>query len=80
MAVEIPSSWPPFLWYVMELAIVLAVGAGLADYSSGFWNELGLEEQMINFVWWGIVGLVFVLYYLVFRRLLFKKSVLETEY
>jgi hypothetical protein len=77
--VHIPKgAWPNFTWYAIEFAIVLAVSMLLAREVNMYLSELTPEIQ--NYIWFAIVGIVFIAWYLGIRRLIFKKKVLQNSY
>lgn len=77
--VHIPSeSWPNWTWYAIEFGIVLAVSMLVSQAVTD--SIEGLEPTQQNWVFYGIVGGIFLAWYVVIRSLVFKKRILETRY
>ncbi len=76
--IHIPrESWPGFLWFAIEFFIVLGAGLGISVNSMDYFRKMGFDEYMINWIFWGLVGVVFLLYYLVLRPIILKKPILK---
>ena len=76
--VHVPKeSWPAFLWYAIEFFIVLGAGIGIAVSSMDYFKKMGFDESMTDWIFWGIVGIVFLAYYLVVRSLLLRRPTLS---
>ena len=76
--VHVPKeSWPAFLWYAIEFFIVLGAGIGISVSSIDYFKKMGLDESMTDWIFWGIVGVVFLVYYIIVRPLLLKRSILS---
>lgn len=76
--VHVPKdSWPAFAWYAIEFFVVLAVGIMIAVESMGYFANLKLAPDVTNWVFWGIVGGPFLVYYIIVRPLLFKRPALK---
>lgn len=76
--VHIPKdSWPAFAWYAIEFFIVMAVGMLLAASSMDYFKKLGFDESMTNWIFWGLVGVPYPLYYFIVRPLLLKRPALK---
>ena len=76
--VHVPKeSWPAFLWYAIEFFIVLGAGIGIAVSSMGYFKKMGFDESMTDWIFWGIVGIVFLAYYLIVRSLLLRRPALS---
>lgn len=71
------ESFPGFLWYAIEFFIVVGVSVGIAMNSVNYFTEIGFTEQMTNWIFWGIAGGVFLVYYLPIRALVLKKPILK---
>lgn len=76
--VHIPKeSWPHWTWYAIEFGIVLAVSMLVSrEITESF--ELTPDTQ--NWVFMGIVGIIFFIWYIVIRGLILKKKILENRY
>lgn len=76
--VHVPKeSWPAFLWYAIEFFIVLGAGIGIAVNSVDYFKKMGFDESMTDWIFWGIVGIVFLAYYLIVRSLLLRRPALS---
>ena len=76
--VHVPKdSWPAFAWYAIEFFIVMAVGVMISYNSMDYFKKLGLDESMTDWIFWGIVGVPFLVYYLIVRPLLLRKPALR---
>ncbi len=76
--VHVPKeSWPAFLWYAIEFFIVLGVGIGISVNSIDYFKKMGFDESMTDWIFWGIVGVVFLVYYIIVRPLLLRRSILS---
>ena len=77
--VHIPSeSWPYWTWYVIEFGIVLAVSLLVSREITD--SIEGLDATQQNWVFYGIVGGIFLAWYVLIRGLVLKKKILETRY
>lgn len=77
--VHLPKeSWPHWTWYAIEFGIVLAVSMLV---SREITNSIeGLAPDTQNWVFMGIVGVIFLAWYIVIRGLILKKKILENRY
>lgn len=72
------ESWPHWTWYALEVGIVLAASM-LA--SSAITDSIeGLTPEQQNYVFMGIVGIIFLVWYMGIRGLVLKKKILENTY
>ncbi len=71
------ESWPGFLWFAIEFFIVLGAGLGISVSSMDYFRKMGFDDSMTNWVFWGIVGLVFLVYYLIVRPIVLRKPILR---
>ncbi len=77
--VHIPKeSWPVWTWYAIEFGIVLAVSMLVSREIVG--SIEGLAPDVQNWVFFGIVGGIFIGWYLILRALVFKKPILGNRY
>lgn len=76
--VHIPKeSWPRWTWYAIEFFIVLATSLLV---SREITNSIGgLDESMQNWVFYSIVGTIFLGWYIIIRGFIFKKKILENR-
>ena len=73
--VHVPSeSWPYWTWFAIEFGIVLAVSMLASRELVG--SVEGLAPDMQNWVFFGMVGGMFVAWYLVLRAVVFKRPIL----
>ncbi len=76
--IHVPKeSWPYFLWYAIEFFITLAAGLLISLNSMDFFKKMGFNENMNTWAFWGIVGVVFLVYYLIVRPLILRKPILS---
>lgn len=76
--VHVPKeSWPAFLWYAIEFFIVLAVGLLISYNSMGFFKKMGIPDSMSTWIFWGIVGVGYLIYYMIARPLILKRPALS---
>ncbi len=77
--VHIPSeSWPHWTWYAIEMGIVMAVSMLVARTVTDSIEGLAADQQ--NWIFYGIVGGIFLAWYIVIRSLVLKKPILENRY
>ncbi len=73
--IHIPKeSWPHWTWYAIEFFITLAIAVVIAFKSTDAIE--GLSPELQNWVFYGIVTLVFFVWYIVIRSLILKKPIL----
>ena len=73
--IHVPSeSFPHWIWFVIEFAIVLAVSALLSREITGVFE--GLEETMQHWVLMGFLTVIFGSMYIVIRGFILKKPIL----
>ena len=73
--IHIPKeSWPHWTWYAIEFFITLAIAVVIAFKSTDAIE--GLSPELQNWVFYGIVTLVFFVWYIVIRGLILKKPIL----
>ncbi len=73
--IHIPTeSFPHWIWFVIEFAIVLAVSALLSRELTGAIE--GLDESMQNWVFMGFLTAIFGAWYIVIRSFILKKPIL----
>jgi hypothetical protein len=74
--IHIPTeSFPHWIWFVIEFAIVLAVSAILSKEATGAIE--GLDEVMQNWVFMGILTSIFGGWYIIIRGFILKKPILS---
>jgi bacteriorhodopsin len=77
--IHIPKeSWPSWTWYAIECIIVLAISM---ITSSKITDSIeGLSPEVQNYVFMGIVGLIFLTWYIGIRGFILKKKILRNSY
>lgn len=77
--VHIPKeSWPHWTWYAIEFGIVLAVSMLVSREITD--SIEGLDPQLQNWVFYGIVGAIFFGWYIIIRSMILKKKILDNKY
>ncbi len=77
--IHIPKeSWPSWTWYAIECIIVLAIS--LVTSSKITDSIEGLDPQTQNYMFMGIVGLIFLAWYIGIRGFILKKKILRNSY
>ena len=77
--VHIPKeSWPSWTWYAIEFGVVLAISMLVSREITNSIEELTPELQ--NYVFMGIVGGIFLAWYIGIRGLILKKKILRNSY
>lgn len=78
--IHIPKeSWPYWTWFAIEFFIVLAVGA-LSSREVVRLFEKTFDPSMQNWLFFGVIGAVFIAWYMGIRRLVFKRPILENRW
>ncbi|BDQ31931.1 MULTISPECIES: hypothetical protein [Nitrosopumilus] len=77
--VHIPKeSWPSWTWYAIEFGIVIAISMLVSrEITNSFEN---LTPELQNYVFMGIVGLIFLAWYIGIRGFILKKKILQNKY
>ncbi len=77
--IHIPKeSFPHWIWYVIEIAIVLALSLVASSKITNSIEGLTLETQ--NYMFIGIVGIFFLVWYIGIRGFILKKKILQNRY
>ncbi|RNJ75759.1 MAG: hypothetical protein D9C04_05325 [Nitrosopumilus sp. B06] len=77
--IHIPSeSFPHWIWYAIECVMVLVVSL-LASREITDSLE-GLAPDVQNYIFMGIVGLLFLVWYIGIRGFVLKKRILQSRY
>jgi hypothetical protein len=77
--IHIPKeSFPHWIWYVIEIFIVLALS--LVASSKITDSIEGLTPETQNYVFIGIVGIFFLVWYIGIRGFILKKKILQNRY
>ncbi|MFB3113416.1 MAG: hypothetical protein ACE1YZ_00445 [Nitrosopumilaceae archaeon] len=73
--IHIPKeSWPHWTWYAIEFFLTLAIAVVIAFKSTDAIE--GLSPELQNWVFYGIVTLIFFVWYIIIRGLILKKPIL----
>ena len=76
--VHVPKeSWPAFAWYAIEFGIVMGAGLLISSNSMNFFTKMGFNESMTNWIFWGLVGAVYLAYYLIVRPIILRRPSLS---
>ena len=77
--IHIPKeSWPNWTWYAIECIIVIAISMLV---SSKITDSIeGLTPEVQNYVFMGIVGGFFLVWYIGIRGFILKKKILKNSY
>ncbi|MDH5658582.1 MAG: hypothetical protein OEY17_04500 [Nitrosopumilus sp.] len=77
--VHVPKeSWPNWTWYAIECVIVIAISMVT---SSKITDSIeGLSPEIQNYIFMGIVGLIFLTWYIGIRGFILKKKILRNSY
>lgn len=79
--VHIPKeSWPYWTWFAIEFFIVLAVGALSSREVVRLFEKTFVDPGMQNWLFFGVIAAIFVAWYMVIRRLVFKRPILENRW
>jgi len=72
------ESFPHWIWYVIEIAIVLSLSLVASSKITNSIEGLTLETQ--NYMFIGIVGIFFLVWYIGIRGFILKKKILQNRY
>ena len=72
------ESWPNWTWFAIEFGIVLAASMLISREITNSIEELAPDIQ--NYVFMGIVGLIFLAWYIGIRGFILKKKILKNSY
>ena len=77
--IHIPKeSWPNFIWYAIEFGIVIAISMLVSKEITD--SIEGITPQIQNYMFMGIVGGIFFIWYIIIRNFVFKKKILDNKY
>ena len=75
------ESWPYWTWFAIEFFIVLTAALLISDEMMKFLDEeLKIAEPNKNWIFWSIVGILFFDWYILLRRLILKRKILENRH
>jgi uncharacterized membrane-anchored protein len=72
------ESFPNWIWYTIECVIVIAVGMLVSREITDSFEGLAPDTQ--NYIFMGIVGIIFLIWYVGIRGLILKKKILKNSY
>jgi len=77
--IHIPKeSWPNWTWYAIECIIVIALSMIASSKITD--SVEGLTPEVQNYIFMGIVGLIFLTWYVGIRGFILKKKILRNSY
>ena len=77
--IHIPKeSFPHWIWYAIECVLVIVLSMVLSSKITDSIDGLDLEVQ--NYVFMGIVGIFFLVWYVGIRGFILKKKILQNRY
>lgn len=77
--IHIPEeSWPRWIWFAIEFGMVLAASMLISRELVNMFPDLGPELQ--NWVFFGFVAGMFIVWYMIIRALVFKRPILGNRY
>jgi len=77
--IHIPKeSWPNWTWYAIECIIVIALSMIASSKITD--SVEGLTPEVQNYMFMGIVGLIFLTWYVGIRGFILKKKILRNSY
>ncbi len=77
--IHIPNeSWPHWTWYAIECVIVIVISMFTSSKITDSIEGLSPETQ--NYVFMGLVGLFFLVWYIGVRGFILKKKILRNRY
>lgn len=78
--VHIPrESWPYWTWLAIEFFIVMAIAALVSREIVNLFAE-NIDATMQNWFFFGLIGAIYLGWYIGIRHLILKKKILETRY
>jgi intracellular septation protein A len=78
--VHIPKeSWPHFTWLAIEFFIVMAIAA-LSSKEIVNVVAKEMDPTMQNWVFFGVIGGIYLTWYIGIRWMVFKKKILENRW
>ncbi|MEM3064221.1 MAG: hypothetical protein QW177_02495 [Candidatus Nitrosotenuis sp.] len=78
--VHIPrESWPHFTWLAIEFFIVMAIAAlSSREVVNVVAKDMGPDMQ--NWVFFGVIGAIYLAWYIGIRWMILKKKILESRW
>jgi len=79
--IHIPKeSWPSWTWYAIECVIVIAISMVTSSKITDSIEAIAELPEIQNYVFMGIVGLIFLIWYVGIRGFILKKKILQNKY
>lgn len=79
--VYIPKeSWPYWTWFAIEFGIVLTASLLIAREIMTVFEKMEIDETNQNWIFWSIFAILFFDWYIILRRIILKRSILENTY
>jgi len=79
--IHIPKeSWPSWTWYAIECVIVIALSMITSSKITDSIEAIAELPEIQNYVFMGIVGLIFLIWYIGIRGFILKKKILRNKY
>jgi bacteriorhodopsin len=72
------ESFPNWIWYTIECVIVIALGMLISREITD--SIEGLDPGVQNYIFMGIVGIIFLIWYIGIRGFILKKKILKNSY
>ena len=79
--IHIPKeSWPNWTWYAIECIAVIAISMLTSSKITDSIESISELPEVQNYVFMGIVGAFFLIWYIGIRGLILKKKILRNSY
>ena len=79
--IHIPKeSWPNWTWYAIECIAVIAISMLASSKITDSIESISELPEVQNYVFMGIVGAFFLIWYIGIRGLILKKKILRNSY
>lgn len=74
------ESWPNWTWFAIEFFIVLTSTTLISNEIMSALEEFKIAEPNKNWIFWSVVGILFLVWYIILRRLILKRKILENQH
>ena len=74
------ESWPYWTWFAIEFFIVLTAATLTSNEIMGVLDESKITEPNRIWIFWSLVGIFFFVWYMLLRRLILRKKILENRH
>ena len=79
--IHVPKeSWPNWIWYAIECIIVIAVSMLASSKITDSIESISELPEVQNYLFMGIVGIFFLVWYIGIRGIILKKKILKNSY